>query len=90
MDTADLADLYLQRHAALARRRKEIEGRLYRVHRAMLRWEEWQDEQEKPVDRRRELPTPILSYDALDGLRALLLEKLAEVGTRSAQYRAEG
>ena len=90
MDTADLADLYRQRHAAFARRRTEIDGRLYRVHRAMLRWEEWQDEQEKPADRRREQPTPVLSYDALEGLRALLLEKLAEVGTRAAQYRAEG
>jgi hypothetical protein len=29
------------------------------------------------------------SYDALKGLRALLLEKLAEVGTRAADYRTD-
>ena len=55
----------------------------------MLRWGEWQDEQEKPADRRRELPTPLLSYDALGGLRTLLLEKLAEVGTRAAEYHPD-
>lgn len=38
----------------------------------MLRWEDWQDDHETPPNGRRELPTPVLSYDALQGLRALL------------------
>ena len=89
MDTAELAELYVQRQATVARRRQELKDRLYGVDQAMLQWEEREEEHERPPARRRELPTPAMSYEVLKLLRATLLEQLAGVTERTAEYRTD-
>ena len=89
MDTAELAELYIQRQAAVARRCQQLKNQLYRVDQAMLQWEEWEAEHERPPAQRRELPTPAMSYEALKMLRATLLEQFAGVTERTAAYRTD-
>jgi hypothetical protein len=48
-----------------------------------LVWEQWQDEPEKPPHRWRELPTPVLSCDALEGPRAAALKAGLVPGERN-------
>ena len=59
---ADLAELYLQRHARLQQRQRQLYARLERINRAMAQAEEYELNAELPTDLRRELPAPLFRY----------------------------
>ena len=84
-DVADLAELYLQRRAQRERLRDSLLDRLARVEAARLVAEAWEANEELPPRRRRALPPPLLTIEALEMLRAALVEELAaleaEVGS---------
>ena len=67
-----------------AARRLQLVERLGRVDLALLQWEEWQDEQEWPPERRREVPTPARGYADLKALRARVIAQLAKGRLRRA------
>lgn len=53
--------------------------RLERVNAAVSRWDEWQARAYMPEGLWRDVPTPTLSRQALDGLHRMLVEELARL-----------
>src|SRR5687767_1837258 len=76
---ADLAELYLQRHARLQQRRAQLYARLDRINDAMARAEEYDLNQEMPADLRRGLPKPLFEYATYKTWRATVLELIGEI-----------
>jgi hypothetical protein len=81
--TAGPTDDASDRDARVARRR-QLAARLGRVDLALLQWEEWQDDQEWPRDRRRGVPAPRRAYESLTALRARVIAQLARERRRAA------
>lgn len=79
---ADQAERFRNERAARERHYRRVWGRLQRVNRAMAEAEEWEANEEMPADLRRELRPPLLTYDQLKALRAMLLDVLGELGER--------
>ncbi len=78
--------------AALAylRRREHLLVRLQRVNVALSRWHEREADACLPGGLRRDVPTPTLSREALDGLHRMLVDELGRLdGTADAGRDAE-
>lgn len=75
----DEARRRIEAAAAHAQALRRQYARLARINRAIRRWEEWEANQELPIDLRRELRTPTIDHDSLVSLRETALEAIGEL-----------